>query len=952
MKVCRILVVLTLFAAMPLMAQEKRVLRVDDIFAFKNVGDPRISPDGKWVAYTVSTTDPKEDTSDTDIYMVPLSGGEAMRMTGSKKSEKSPRWSPDGRYLAFLSSREGNKSQVWLMDRRGGEATKLTDFKAGVSSFVWSPDSTRLALVVSDVDPDQPDPDAKKRKVNPIVIRRLQFKRDGAGYLRDIHRHIHVFDVKEKESQQVTGGPYDDSLPVWSPDGNWLAFSANRTQEPDSNANSDIFIAEAKENQTPRALTTSPGSDSSPAFSPDGKLIAYSAGGDPKDIWYAVNHLAIVPVGGGNSKPLTQSLDRNIRNPRFTPDGNHILFLLEDEGNNHLARIPVGGGSVERIVGGERRVQSYDLGPAGQIAVLETVTSRPSEVSVLTGGSLKRITKVNDEFLSGIELARVERFKAKSADGTLIDGFLTYPPKPASSRPYPTILRIHGGPVSQFSMGFSQEWQILAAHGFAVIAANPRGSSGYGYEFSRVLFADWGNKDFADVMGAVDHVVGMGVADPDRLGVGGWSYGGILTNYVITQTDRFKGAISGASEVNYLSNYGTDHYQRQWEAELGLPWRNTELWIKLSPFFKVDNIVTPTLIMCGQNDFNVPLLNSEQLYQALRRLGRETELVIYPGQTHGIRKPSYQKDRYQRYLAWYGKYLNVAIPPFGSEGKKPETTSLLGTPLFAPEYSGESGKSLKDNLAKATADFIKDPDNADNIIWLGRRMAYLGRYGEAIEIYTKGIEKHARAFRMFRHRGHRYISLRQFDKAIADLEKASELIRGVPDRVEPDGAPNAGNIPTSTSHFNIWYHLGLAYYLNGDFENALRSYKECMKYSTKSDDRLVATSDWLYMTLRRLNRDGEAAQVLEPITRDLKVIENTAYWDRLLMYKDEQKPEDLMGQGGDDVGLATYGYGIANWYLYSGQTERAKELFNRILQGTGWAAFGFIAAEADLARMK
>ena len=221
----------------------------------------------------------------------------------------------------------------------------------------------------------------------------------------------------------------------------------------------------------------------------------------------------------------------------------------------------------------------------------------------------------------------------------------------------PAVLRIHGGPVAQFTSGWQTEWQLLAAHGYAVIAANPRGSSGYGRAFSRAIFADWGNKDFEDVMAAVDEAVALGVADPERLGVGGWSYGGILTNYVMVKSRRFKAGISGASETNYLSNYGTDHYQKEWEAELGLPWENTELWIRLSPFFQVEKIETPLLLMCSGDDVNVPCLNSEQLYQALRRLGRSTELVIYPGQGHGLTRPSFVKDRYERYLAWYDRYL-------------------------------------------------------------------------------------------------------------------------------------------------------------------------------------------------------------------------------------------------------------------------------------------------------
>lgn len=285
------------------------------------------------------------------------------------------------------------------------------------------------------------------------------------------------------------------------------------------------------------------------------------------------------------------------------------------------------------------------------------------------GGALTRITKVNDEFLAGIALGTTERFSARSADGTTIDGFLTRPPQAPAGQRLPTILRIHGGPVSQYSTGFNLEWQMLAAHGYAVVSANPRGSSGRGRDFSYAIWADWGNRDFQDVMAAVDHVIAMGVADPNRLGVGGWSYGGILTNYVITKTTRFKGAISGASEVNYLANYGHDHYQRQWEAELGLPWESPEVWMKLSPFYQVAKVKTPTLILCGQDDWNVPLVNSEQLYQALRRLGVPTELVIYPGQGHGIRRPSYQKDRYDRYLAWYDRYVKQAASGTGAPSR-------------------------------------------------------------------------------------------------------------------------------------------------------------------------------------------------------------------------------------------------------------------------------------------
>jgi dipeptidyl aminopeptidase/acylaminoacyl peptidase len=347
-----------------------------------------------------------------------------------------------------------------------------------------------------------------------------------------------------------------------------------------------------------------------------------------------------------------------VRSPQFTPNGSHVFFLLEEGGNVHLARVPPAGGAIERMLNGDREINAYHLGKTGDIAMLESRPQQPAEVSLLARATTetKRLTHTNDDFLSTIALGSVERYKAKSADGTAIDAFLTRPPAAPAGR-LPAILRIHGGPVSQYSTGFNLEWQILAAQGFAVMAANPRGSSGYGAAFSRTIWADWGNKDYEDVMAAVDAAIAMGVADPDRLGVGGWSYGGILTDHVIARTARFKAAISGASEFNYLANYGNDHYQREWEAELGLPWQNPQTWMRISPFFQLDKIVTPTLVLGGDQDMNVPIIGGQQLYQGLKRLGRDTELIVYPGETHSIRRPSFQKDRYERYIAWYSKYL-------------------------------------------------------------------------------------------------------------------------------------------------------------------------------------------------------------------------------------------------------------------------------------------------------
>src|SRR2546425_3068809 len=617
--------------------------------------------------------DRKEDNSDTDVYMVPTAGGDSIRLTSSKKPESGPRWSPDGLYLAFTSARDGKKSQVYLLDRRGGDAVAITEYKTGASSVAWSPDSSKLALLVSDPDPNDQDADKADadKKPKPHVITRLQFMRDGEGYLTDIKRHIHVFDIATKSDVEIAHDRYDDGAPVWSLDGKLIAFSSNRTDNPDANDNSDIFVVEPKAGAKPRAVTTYQGSDGSPAFSPDGRWIAYTQGGDPKDIWYAMNNIALVPVDGGAPKILTAGLDRSVSRPQFAPNGASVVFMLEEGGNVHLAQVPTGGGAIERILHGERDGNAFDVAKTGDIAILESRFQQPSEVFLVDRAiaDAKQLTHVNDAFLAKIALGSVERFKAKSADGTMIDAYLTRPPNtpPGNGVKLPTILRIHGGPVTQYSTGFNLEWQMLAAHGFAVVAANPRGSSGYGRDFSRAIWADWGNKDYDDVMAAVDTASAMGVADPDRLGVGGWSYGGILTDHVIAKTTRFKAAISGASEFNYLANYGNDHYQRQWEAELGLPWQKPEAWMRISPFFRMDRIVTPTLVLGGDQDMNVPIIGGQQLYQGLKRLGRDTELLVYPGENHGIRRPSFQKDRFERYIAWYSKYLKPATTRTSSQ---------------------------------------------------------------------------------------------------------------------------------------------------------------------------------------------------------------------------------------------------------------------------------------------
>jgi len=645
--------------------ESRRALTIEDLFKLKRVGSPQLSPEGQWVAYTVTEVDLNKDKSETRIWMVPVSGGEAIPMTGKGSSASMPRWSPDGKYLSFLSSRNGGKTQVWTLDRRGGEAQQLTETVQGVRSYEWSPDGRKLLLLLKDPKPEDMEKDndkkEKKKKPKPWVIDRLQFKMDYIGYL-DRHRtHLYVFNLGDKTMTQITSGDFDDTQPAWSPDGKYVAFVSNRTKEPDANSNTDIWVVSAEntdKGKTLRQVTVNSVPDQSPAWSPDGKHIAYETVIDKTYFsYFCTTYLALAPAEGGEPRILTRDLDRNIMSPRFAADGKSVYIMLEDSGEQHLAQVNLSDGKLTRPVAGQRSVRSYSLGRSGSTAVLISEPHLPGEIVLSKAGKMKQLTFTNQELLSKLNLAEMENIHFTSKDGTEIEGFIYKPLGFSPDFRYPTILRLHGGPVGQYDVSFNFEAQLFTANGYLVIMTNPRGSSGYGQDFSTPIYADWGNKDFEDVIAGVDYAIDKGYTDPEKLGVGGWSYGGILTNYVITKSKRFKGAISGASAYHYLSNYGHDQYQKWYEAELGLPWENRETWERISAFNSVQNVVTPTLIVGGEHDWNCPILNSEQLYQSLRRLGVATQLVVYPGQHHGISRPSFRKDLYQRYLAWYDKYV-------------------------------------------------------------------------------------------------------------------------------------------------------------------------------------------------------------------------------------------------------------------------------------------------------
>jgi len=664
-------------------AAAARAVSVEDALAIRGVADPQVSGDGQWVAYTVKSALVKEDKNETRIWMIPAAGGEAIALTGEGVSSAHARFSPDGKFVAFLSARAGGKQQLWLLNRMGGEAQKITDTPQDVDDFAWGPDSRRVLLVLRDATPEEleaaKDKEAKKEEKpgRPWVIDRLQFKRDRVGYLERYRTHLYMFDLAAKSLTQITSGDYDDAHPAWSPDGRSVAFTSNRTApDPDRNFNNDIWVVAADNTDKGARLTrvtSNPGNDDYAAWSPDGKWIAFVSQTDVHAIDYATQHLAVAPASGGEAKVLTAAFDRNVANPQFSADGKSIYFIADDDGTLNLCLIASAGGEVTRAIGGRLAVSDYALAKTGLVAATVATLDRSDEVHTLSGGKLARITHVNDALFAQLKLSAGEYVRFKSKDGTTVSGYLYKPLEYVAGKKYPAILHPHGGPVWEYSAEFDHYAQLFAANGYVVLLPNPRGSSGYGQKFCEAIFADWGNKDFQDDMAMVDYAVAQGIADPDKLGVGGWSYGGISTNFIITQTKRFKAAISGASEFLYVTNYGHDHYQRLWEWELGLPWENRALWEKMSPFNKVTAITTPTLVMGGNIDWNVPIINSEQLYESLRRIGVPTELVVYPGEYHGFTTPSHIKDRLERFLAWYAHYVQGSAAP-ARPAKAPATS--------------------------------------------------------------------------------------------------------------------------------------------------------------------------------------------------------------------------------------------------------------------------------------
>jgi dipeptidyl aminopeptidase/acylaminoacyl peptidase len=637
----------------------RRTLTPDDFYGVQDVSEPQVSPDGQWVAYVVTTSERESDQARSAIWMVSWDGSQRLALTAAAEGTDKPRWSPDGRYLAFLATPGSDKSQIMLLDRRGGDARPLTNVSGDIGDYAWSPDGKRLVFTMRQSE-------ATEKSPKPIVIDALHFKQDGEGYLgQGSERHLYLLDVESKHTEPLTSDPgFNEDLPAWSPDGRRIAFIRTREQGTDQDGREDIDVIEPGAGAVPRkfARPYAPNNQKL-AWSPDGTQIAYLQGLEPKFNAYIQDHLFMAPIAGGAPRPLTEKLDRAVMSFAFAGDA-AITIAVEDDGTIYPARVDLAGGSITREAGAGRFVVSALSSAGGHTALLQTSDGALAEVYALESGQLRKLTAHNDAFLAELQLGAVDDIRFKSRDGTEIHGLVVKPPSFVPGRKYPTILWIHGGPNGQDEHslildGYQFEPQMFAAEGYVVLRVNYRGGSGRGLAFAKAIFADWGHREVEDLLAGVDYLVAQGIADGKQLGVGGWSYGGILTDYSIASDVRFKAAISGAGSANQLSTYGTDEYALQYNNELGPPWGNTALWLKVSyPFFHADRIHTPTLFLGGDKDFNVPIIGGEQMYQSLRTLGVPARLVVYPGEHHVFTRPSFVKDLAVRMSDWLGRYIS------------------------------------------------------------------------------------------------------------------------------------------------------------------------------------------------------------------------------------------------------------------------------------------------------
>jgi dipeptidyl aminopeptidase/acylaminoacyl peptidase len=640
----------------------------EDLYEIQSIGDARISPDGATVAFTVTRMDREADDYRSAIWTVPCAGGEPRRLTQGGGKESAPRWSPDGTRLAFLSDR-GGKPQVYLLELNGGEARRLTEIKQGVSGPVWSPDGTRLIVSVRD-DPEQGterEGADKKPKTPPArVITTLKYRANGEGFIYDRRRHLFLVDGTTGETRQLTSGDWDDLQPAWSPDGKKIAFVSSRHADRDYDRSEDLFVLEVDADQSePVQITPSGGSVALPAWSPDGSQIAYLGFADAEDA-PRNSRLWVVPATGGTPRCLTEDYDRHLEisdgaSPAWSADGTAILTGVLDRGAAGVVQIRVADGSVMSLVDGRRTVSSYSLHrPSGDIAFTASDPTHPAEVFVRDANGERQLTDLNAVWRAGAGLVEPEHFTVESGSYA-IDAWVMRPAGFEPGQKYPALLDIHGGPFAQYGWGFFDEFQVQAGAGFGVIFSNPRGSSGREDAFARAIVGCPAEPETEDLHAVLDEALRRcDWIDADRVGVLGGSYGGYMTSWLVGHTDRFAAACTERSLNNRYSKDGTSDIWSGYTYLRARQWEDPALYWRFSPIAYVREIRTPLLIVHSEEDLRCPIEQAEQLYTALKQMRRDVKFVRFPGENHELSrngKPSHRVQRFEHILDWFREKL-------------------------------------------------------------------------------------------------------------------------------------------------------------------------------------------------------------------------------------------------------------------------------------------------------
>jgi dipeptidyl aminopeptidase/acylaminoacyl peptidase len=639
-------------------AATRRRMTFDDVIALRTVADPQLSPDGKWVAYTVSRADLEQNASDADIWLASTLGDFPSRLTTNKKSDTSPRWSPDGKRLAFISARE-EKPQIFLMPVGGGEPERLTEHKGGVRSIAWSPDGKSIAFIAD----QEPTPDEEKR------IK----EKDDAVVVDTNHKftRLWVIDVATRAARMLATGEVVASDPQWSPDGTRIAYATNPTPRADDQSLSDIWVIPVAGGAA-RPLAAGAGSDQSPRWSPDGSQIAFitSPASDVRQL-----RLAVIPSVGGQARMIAPEFLYSPQAPSWSPDGRTLYFSASTRTTGQLFSVPSAGGTPRQLttLAGVVTAASFAR-DARTVAFTSADPQRPADVRFATLGtaaiSPRQLTDHNPQ-VRDLLLGTTDVITWKSSDGMEIEGLLLRPVGYEAGKRYPLVAYIHGGPAGAWTQGFAASWsnpgQVLAGQGYAVFYPNPRGSSSYGETFLRANIKDWGAGDYRDIQTGIDALVARGIADSTKLAQSGWSYGGYMTAWTLTQTNRFKALVVGAGLTDMYSMYATNDIPRTLDGYFGAePWNDTTEYRKRSAMTFIKNARTPTLILHGMADLRVPLGQAQELYVGLRKNGVPAQLVTYPREPHGFQEPRHQLDKMRREVEWITRWMAASRGPSSS----------------------------------------------------------------------------------------------------------------------------------------------------------------------------------------------------------------------------------------------------------------------------------------------